>query len=328
MTHSLHSPKPTVTLGPRFRTSNYNRSPTDSLLRLFHCLVLSAQQHCSAHGDRILTICQSPIRWRVDSRLAISAKCSNHHTVHSVSKSLSTRRKTSSAVPRCACERLRSAEVRLQIAACSRSPASPRPADASSTVHSFPSSSTVPFWSWLTNATSSIPMGTNRREETEWKNGSVGQEPSHTDTAKHAMSKETWSGAGQDVPFLRPRSPGHGRRRHPPLSNFRLVLGHLYSFWPVSSRIVISVMPYPRGNTMSDHHWRSGWVRWPVGKGRNHPCSDVPTVSSCACNSTKEQWTQSQEDTEPVRWGLDACAQAGGHRPHGRRCCRGSKSLC
>ena len=275
------------------RNNSTNRKTQVDQLQASQTAGRRSRRVCTRLSCSMAANSQGFSRWRVDSRGAIVARSSKNHTLHVVSWSRS-RRGTSSVGCCCAhAGRLWRAEVRWRMAACSRPPSSPRATDASSTARSFLTRSATSFWSLLTNATSSTPTDTNGRGETERQNGSAGQDPQHTDMGKHAVSEETWSRTSQGAPFLCPRSPGRVRRRYPPLSVFRLVLGHFCSFWPESSGIVISVLPYLRGNARWNHRWVSGWPRWAVGRGCSERWAGGATVAVVTADSSKEQCKQS-----------------------------------
>lgn len=101
------------------------------------------------------------------------------------------------------------------------------------------------------------------------EDGSTAQEEQCTITGKRVVSKGIWSTTSQSDPFPRTVSLRRDLERHAPLSVFRLVLGHLCTIWPQTSRIVISVMPYLRGNTCGGRLQGSGAVDWWLGKGHS-----------------------------------------------------------
>lgn len=123
--------------------------------------------------------------------------------------------------------------------------------------------------------------------------GSAAREEQCTITGKRVVSKGRWSTASQSAPFPRAVSLRRALALGAAPSVFRLVLGHLCSFWPETSRIVISVMPYLRGNARWNHRWGSGWPRWAVGRGCSDRWAGGATVGVVTCDSSKEQCKQS-----------------------------------
>ena len=108
-------------------------------------------------------------------------------------------------------------------------------------------SSALSFVPLPTTPSSSAPTDTHGGGRQERGDGTAAREAQHTVKGKRAVSKVSWSTTSQGVPFPRQTSLQRAPLRLQPPSVCRLVLGHLCSFRPQTSRIVISVMPYLRG---------------------------------------------------------------------------------
>jgi hypothetical protein len=135
------------------------------------------------------------------------------------------------------------------------------------------------------------PTGSTGEGRMKREGGSAAREEQCTITGKRAVSKGIWSTASQSAPFPRAVSLCRALALGAAPSVFPLVLVHLCSFWPETSRIVISVMPDLRGKRRGRHPWGSGSVDWSLQRGCNEGWPGVRRQRSAVCNSHKQQST-------------------------------------